>query len=301
MNKAVGMLVLAVALWGTTIAPTKWAMESVHPFTLTFLRLSVASLVFVPYAWFSAVKRSGKPSIPWRRMSMLSFTGVSGYFLLNYYGISMTSGVNAGILNASLPLFTIVLAAFYLKEKIKIPQWIGLMLGLIGVMVISIHPSEGNGSSFLGDILILASCLVWAIYVVQMKQPQGEADLPSELFTGVTLMLGAIMLIPFAAFEVSWYGLPPLSIKMLVSVGFLVIGPTILAYWLWNKALESVSAARAGVYLNTLPLVSVLTAIVMLDESVSWRTILGGLLILGGVFWAERKKTTPIINVSEQA
>ncbi|MGD8190088.1 DMT family transporter [Brevibacillus ginsengisoli] len=300
MNKSIGMLVLAVALWGTTVAPSKWAMEDVHPFTLTFLRLSIASLFFMPYAWFKAVKTNGRPNIAWKRISMLSFTGVSGYFLLNYYGLSMTSGVNSGILNASLPLFTIVLAAIYLKEQIRIPQWIGLILGLAGVIVISVHPSEGNGSSLWGDLLILASCFVWAIYVVQMKRPGEEAELPSELFTALTFMLGACMLIPFTAFEIGMYGLPDITQKLLVSVAFLAAGPTIAAYWLWNKALESVSAARAGVYLNTLPLISVLTAILLLGESVSWRTVVGGILILGGVLWAERKKAVPLMNVHEQ-
>lgn len=291
MNKAIGMLILSVALWGMTIAPTKWAMESIHPFTLTFLRLFLASLLFVPFTWMRASKTRGKLSIPWKRLNILSFTGVSGYFLFSYYGISLTSGVNASILSASLPLFTIILAAVYLKERIRLPQWIGLLLGLVGVVVISLQSNENNGSSLLGDILVLASCLVWAIYVVQMKRPQEEVELPSELFTALTLMLGALMLLPFAAIETWLVGLPDLSAKTSLSLAFLVLGPTIAAYWLWNKALESVSAASAGVYLNTLPLVSVLTAIFLLNESVTWRTVLGGSFILIGVFWAERRKS----------
>lgn len=303
MNKAIGMLILSVVLWGMTIAPTKWAMESVHPFTLTFLRLFLASLLFVPFTWMRAKKAGGVIRIPWKRMSMLSFTGVSGYFLFGTYGISLTSGVNASILSASLPLFTIIFAAVYLKERIRTPQWLGILLGIVGVLIISVQSNQGSNGSLLGDILVLTSCFIWAIYVVQMKRPQDEAELPSELFTALTLMLGAIMLVPFAAVETWMVGLPPLPLKGWLSLGYLVLGSSIAAYWLWNKALESVSAASAGVYLNTLPLVSVLTAIVLLNEAVTWRTILGGSFILIGVFWAERYKaaSNSVTDLTEQA
>lgn len=303
MNKSVGMLILAVVLWGMTIAPTKWAMEFVHPFTLTFLRLFLASLLFVPFAWIRAKKASGVITIPWKRMSILSFTGVSGYFLFGNYGISLTSGVNASILSASLPLFTIIFASVYLKERIRTPQWLGIILGVIGVLIISVQSNQDGNGSILGDILVLASCFIWAIYVVQMKRPQEEAELPSELFTALTLLLGAIMLIPFATVETWMVGLPQLTWKTWFSLGFLVLGSSIAAYWLWNKALESVSAASAGVYLNTLPLVSVVTAIVLLNETVTWRTVLGGSFILGGVFWAERSKNAErsVAGVTEQA
>ncbi len=299
MNRATIMLVAAVILWGTTIAPNKWALEGVHPFTLILIRLGLASLLMLPLAWTRW--RRGNPHQPvrWRRLAALSFTGVAGYFLFNYYGIALTSGVNASILSASLPLFTLLLAGFWLKERITLPQWSGLMLGITGVLLISVQPDGANSSSRIGDILVLVSCLIWAVYVIQLKRPKGEEKLPSELVTALTLALGALMLLPAAAVEVAVFGWPSVTPKSVGSIAFLVVGPTILGYWLWNKGMEGVSAGSAGLYLNTLPLVSVVTAILLLGETVTWRTLVGGVLILTGVFWAERRRAAVITDLGK--
>lgn len=136
------MLLLAIALWGMTIAPTKWAMESFPPLTLTFLRLFVASLLFLPFAWRKARKEAGSELvIPWRRMYSLSFTGVAGYFLFNYLGVAQTSGLHASIISALLPLCTMLMAAFYLKERMGATQWLGLLTGLAGVLLVTAQPS----------------------------------------------------------------------------------------------------------------------------------------------------------------
>lgn len=290
VKKANVMLIVAVVLWGITIAPTKWALETLHPFTLTFLRLLIASVFFLPYAWSKAKSVSPSFTIPWSRMAMLSFTGVAGYFLFGYSGIALTSGVNASILSASLSLFTLLLAAIYLKEAITAPQWFGLLMGVIGVLFISIQPEAQSGSSLVGDVLVLVSSFIFAAYVVLLKRPKAEAQLPSELFTALTLSISGVMILPFAVAEVWVYGLPVFTTKVLISLVFLVFGSTIMAYWLWNKGLESSSAAQAGVYLNALPLVSVVSSIALLGEAVTWRTLIGGSLVLLGVFYAEKKR-----------
>jgi drug/metabolite transporter (DMT)-like permease len=283
-------LITAVVLWGMTIVPTKWALETIPPFTLMVMRLFAASLIFLPYAWIKTRKTARSVRIRWGRMSVLSFTGVAGYFLFNSAGVSLTSGVNASIIFAALPLFTLLLAAFYLKERISAAQWFGLALGTTGVVMITVQPQSLNNHSLLGDLLVLASMLVFAIYVIQMKRPQEEAALPSELFTALTIFIGGLMILPFAAVETWLHGWPTLTTKALVSVLLLTFGSTILAYWMWNKGLESTTAAKAGIYLNTMPLISVLSSIFLLGEELTWRTVAGGLFVLFGVYWAERRK-----------
>lgn len=300
MKKAELMLMAAVLFWGMTIAPTKWALESIPPLTLIFLRLALGSLIFLPFAW----KVSGGlqwAAVPWKRLASLSFTGVAGYFLFQYVGVSMTSGVNASIISASLPLCTIILAAAYLKEKITRNQWLGLLLGMAGVLAITIHPGSGGaqGSSLLGDLLVLVGHVIWAMYVIQLKRPRGEETLPSEMFTTLTLVIGGLMVLPFAAAELWYLGMPEVSAKGMGSLAALVLGPTILAYWLWNRGIESVSAGKAGLYLNTMPLISVITSILLLGEALTWRTLMGGLLVIAGVFWAEKK--TRVYTAASQA
>ena len=100
-------------IMGTAIAPTKWALESMQPFTLLFIRLFFAGGICLLFS-FKQLKRSVvHKQVPWKRMSLLSFTGVAGYFMFTSYGISLTSGLHVSIIDAALPLVTILFSAFF--------------------------------------------------------------------------------------------------------------------------------------------------------------------------------------------
>ncbi|MGG2094049.1 EamA family transporter [Bacillus sp. S13(2024)] len=286
--RGIFMLIIAIMLWGIAIAPTKWALHSFPPFILLFLRLSLAGCLFLPFYW-SEVRRS---YIPWKRIIILSFTGVAGYFMFTSYGISLTSGMHVSIIDATLPLFIIMFSAVFLKEKISWKYWIGMFLGMCGVLLITIPGNQNEGtSSFIGDLLILASTILFAFYNILLKQPKEEANLTSGAFTTLTLLVGAIIVLPFTTFEVSYRGIPDaITWKAWGSLVYLIVGPTILAYLLWNKVLEEVSAAVGGMYLNVLPLVSIMASVILLDEVITWRIVVGGGLVLLAVIWAEQAK-----------
>lgn len=231
-------------------------------------------------------------------MSLLAFTGVAGYFMFTSYGISLTSGLHVSIIDAALPLVTILFSAFFLKEKIRLNYWIGIILGAIGVLFITI-PSKGVDQevSLIGDVLILLSTFLFAFYTVLLKRPKQEQYLSNEVFTTLTLIIGAVILLPFALVEILYYGFPKIETwKTGFSVMYLVIGATILAYWFWNKALERVSASVSGLYLNALPLISIVTSIILLNESLTWRVIMGASLVLIGVGWADKQKIRNLLK-----
>lgn len=290
--KAISMLCIAIILWGTAIAPTKWALESIQPFTLLFLRLSLAGIICVCFSFHDIKNSIVNKIIPWKRMSLLSFAGVAGYFMFTSVGISLTSGLHVSIIDAVLPLVTILFSALFLKEKIRMNYWIGIVLGLIGVLCITIPSGDGNGeASLLGDILILCSTFLFAFYTILLKRPKEEKNVSNKVFTTVTLLIGAVMLIPFAAIETLYNGFPKIETwKTGLSLIYLVVGATILAYWFWNKALESISASVSGLYLNVLPLVSIIASVVLLNESLTWRILIGMSFVLFGVLWADQEK-----------
>lgn len=169
--------------------------SSFYPHVFTIL---IVGSLFLPFAWKRRTKTAWKSSpvplaIPWIRIAKLSFTGVAGYFLLNTYGMSLTSGVNARIISATLPLFTLMLAALYLKERISLSQWTGLLLGIAGVLIITVHSQANQQQSLWGDLLVLGSQLIWTVYIMQLKCPKGEERLSSELFTALSFLVGALM------------------------------------------------------------------------------------------------------------
>ncbi|PFE20847.1 hypothetical protein CN279_28220 [Bacillus anthracis] len=296
--KEICMLLVAVILWGTAIAPTKWALESMQPFTLLFIRLFFAGGICLLFSFKQLKKSVVHKQVPWKRMSLLSFTGVAGYFMFTSYGISLTSGLHVSIIDAALPLVTILFSAFFLKEKIQVNYWIGIALGGAGVLLITIPTSNVDQEvSLIGDILILLSTFLFAIYTVLLKRPKQEQYLSNKVFTTLTLIIGAVILLPFATVETFYYGFPKVETwKAGLSIIYLVIGATILAYWFWNRALESVSASVSGLYLNALPLISIVASIVLLDEALTWKIVIGGSLVLIGVGWADKQKISKLLK-----
>ncbi|MFD0770007.1 DMT family transporter [Bacillus sp. CGMCC 1.60114] len=286
--RGIFMLIIAIMLWGIAIAPTKWALHSFPPFTLLFLRLSLAGCLSFSFHW----KEMRQTYIPWNRIIVLSFTGVAGYFMFTSYGISLTSGMHVSIIDATLPLFIIMFSAVFLKEKVSWKYWIGMLAGMSGVLLITIPGNQNEStSSFIGDLLILVSTTLFAFYNILLKQPKEEANVTSGAFTTLTLLVGAIIVLPFAIFEVAYQGIPDvITWNAWGSLVYLIIGPTIFAYLLWNKALEEVSAAVGGMYLNILPVVSIIASVILLGEVITWRIVLGGGLVLLAVIWAEQEK-----------
>ncbi|WP_080547286.1 DMT family transporter [Bacillus pseudomycoides] len=290
--KEISMLLVAVILWGIAIAPTKWALESIQPFTLLFLRLCFAGGICLLFSFQPLRKSIVNRNVPWKRISLLSFTGVAGYFMFTSYGISLTSGLHVSIIDAALPLVTIIFSALFLKEKIQLNYWIGIILGFIGVVCITM-PSGNNdqSASLIGDILILLSTFLFAFYTILLKRPKQEKNLSNEVFTTLTLIIGAMILFPFAVIETFYYGLPQIDTwKTGLSFTYLVVCATILAYWFWNKALERVSASVSGLYLNALPPISIIASVILLNESLTWKILIGGCLVLFGVIWADQDK-----------
>ncbi len=298
--KEICMLLVAVILWGAAIAPTKWALESIQPFTLLFIRLLFAGGICLLFSFKQLKKSVVHKQVPWKRMSLLSFTGVAGYFMFTSYGISLTSGLHVSIIDAALPLVTILFSAFFLKEKIQLNYWIGIVSGIVGVLLITIPSSNVDQEvSLIGDILILLSTFLFAFYTVLLKRPKQEQYLSNKVFTTLTLVIGAVILLPFAMAETFYYGFPEIETwKTKFSIMYLVIGATILAYWFWNRALEKVSASVSGLYLNALPLISIVASIVLLDESLTWKIIIGGSLVLIGVGWADKQKIGNLLKGS---
>lgn len=189
-----------------------------------------------------------------------------------------------------------------MREKIQPNYWIGIILGAIGVLLITISSNNADQEvSLIGDILILLSTFLFAFYTVLLKQPKQEQYLSNKVFTTLTLIIGSVILLPFAMVETFYYGFPKIETwKTGLSVMYLVIGATILAYWFWNKALERVSASVSGLYLNALPLISIVASIVLLNESLTWRIVMGGSLVLFGVVWADKSKLIDLFIISRQ-
>lgn len=277
----------AVFIWGLTFVPSKIALAEMGPFALAALRFCVALAILLPTLSRSRLSSDELRQLPWRTLATLGFTGVALYFGFQNLGLARTSATEAGLISGSVPAVTAALSALVLRERLPIPRILGIAGSMAGVAVMILGSSPSGGGSLAGDLLMLVSAVAWAIYTLTNKEIGGKV--PDGFLLVSTIAFGALFLAPAAVFEVATAGFGPISLDGWLSVLFLGLGGSAAAFFCWNAALRRLDASEAPTYINLVPLVTVLSAALMLGERLAPSRLLGGALVIAGVYLAGRE------------
>jgi drug/metabolite transporter (DMT)-like permease len=284
----------AIIFWGLSFIATKVALREINPFTLLTLRFGMGGLLLLLFQ-LQKDKRFLKKfySKDWISIILLALIGVSAHTLLQAYGLLYTTAINTGWLIAIMPICIAIAARFYLGEPITLRKIGGIILGFLGVSLII---SKGIfslslfrlGSTF-GDFLILISALTWTAFTVGGRGFLSRFS-PLAAITPI-IILGSFLTFPFTLLKWEWNHLFQLSLAAWVSVLFLGILCSGLAYLFWYAALEKKDSSTVGVYLYLEPFVTLIGAYFFLNEEIRWITLTGGGLILLGVYLATRRSS----------
>ncbi|ADX73849.1 DMT family transporter [Pseudarthrobacter phenanthrenivorans] len=276
--RAAVYLILANLFWAGNFVVGQAAMKTMEPLQLTFWRwvLAAVPLLVLAHAvekpdWRAALRR-------WPVLLLLSGLGMSGYTLLLYSALQHTSALNASLVTAANPALILVMAVVLLRDRPRPLSWVGVALGLLGVLIVLTAGSFERLLTFsinTGELLIVGAITVWGLYTIIARR----LDVPAITSTAVQVAMAAVVLLPFAVATGS--GLPG-SPSEGWSLAFIAVFPSLGSYLLWNLALKRTSAANAGNYLN---LIAVFTAVitVVLGQPITVPQILGGALVISGV------------------
>ncbi len=283
MPPRVGAL-LAILFWGVSFVATKALVREISPTTLIFSRAGLGTLLLASILAFRR-QSAWPPRDALAPLATMGFVGVAFHQVLQAYALRLTSAVNTGWLIGLTPLWSALLAALLLKERFGARKIAGLAAGFAGAGLVVTRGQIGVHLLALpatrGDLLILASTLNWAFYTVLGHGVIRRLG-PTRATAGA-MLLGWLMLLPvFAAFS-GWNEYARLSPGSWLALLFLGIACSGLGYLFWYGALERVEASRVAAFLYLEPLVTLAAAVVVLGEPVGWTTVLGGLLVLGGV------------------
>jgi len=279
----------AVIFWGISFVATKAALREISPPTLIFTRfaLGVALLLII-------VRLRRGQSLPprssWPVLIVMGFFGIFVHQMLQAFGLTLTTAVHTGWLIGLTPIWSALLSVMMKKERFTGWKLAGLLGGFAGGLLV-ISRGRFNREIFQlpatrGDFLILLSTINWAVYSVLGHTT--IKGLGSARATAGSMVFGWLMLAPLFLWRRGWNELPQLSIGGCGAVLFLGIGCSGLGYLFWYGALERIEVSRVAAFLYIEPLVTLLAAVVLLNELVSATTILGGLLVLLSVFVMQR-------------
>lgn len=282
--------ILAIVFWGLSFVATKAALQEISPVTLIFTRFALGVLLLIAIV-SARRKRLTPPRDTWTGLAWMGFVGVFVHQMLQAHALTLTSAVNTGWLIGLIPIWSAVLSALLLKERFGAAKIVGLAVGFLGAALVVTQgrlESVGLVPATRGDLLVLASTVNWAVYTVLGRSVLHRLD-PLVATVG-SMFLGWVMLGPFFVLGTGWQEFPRLTVTGWGAVLFLGIACSGLGYLLWYSALARLEASRVASFLYLEPLVTVIGAALLLDEPVRPVTVIGGLLLLGGVLLVQRAK-----------
>jgi len=287
---AILLMVAVMCLWGSTFVVTKETIVEIPPLTLAFIRVSIGALVLAPFALYRHRRAPPGQSLPWLAIAQLGFIGVAFYYTAFNLGMSRTSASQGALVQSCIPAMTALVAVVLLRERASRTRLAGIALSIVGVLVIFSGSAAGHaGASLSGNVLIFASVIAWGVYTSIAKR---IADFDSVVVTACIIGCGALMLLPLALFESGTADFPMLTARGWAGMFYLGALASGIAFLVYNYSLRYMEAGQAGVFANLIPVVGVLSGIVFLHEPLSWRSILGGLVVMLGVWITGAQKSS---------
>jgi len=282
----------AVIIWGFSFIAIKIAIAEVHPFALLALRFGIGAILlcFIQFHrdryFLSAFTKRD-----WISILLLAVIGIAGHNLLQAYGLLFTTAINTGWIIAVQPLFIALSARLFLAETITPRKAVGIILGFSGVFLII---SRGVFSltlfrmaSTFGDLLVLLSAVTWTAFTVGGRGFLSRFP-PLAAITPI-MSVGFLINLLLSSSKGPWNIHFHLSLASWISIMFLGIFCSGLAYFFWYSALEKKDSSLVGIYLYLEPFVTLIGACFFLGEDIRWITLVGGGLTLLGVYLATRK------------
>ncbi|WP_223805359.1 DMT family transporter [Tsuneonella flava] len=276
-------LCIVILFWSGNFIVGRAVNGVIPPFTLAFVRWTGALLAVLPFAWRHLVADKAILIERWRTVLALGITGVAAFNAFVYSGLRFTTASNGLLLQAAIPALVLVFNRLFFRDRASLLQIIGVALSMLGVVVIVLrgHLAElAHLQLNFGDFLILCGVVCWALYTAFLRL---RPDCHPLSFLVVTFAIGAIAMLPFAAFEMRAGATIPLRADVIGAFVYVAIFPSLVAYVLYNAAVAKLGAAPAGQMITLMPLFGALLAAALLGEALHSYHITGMLLIFGGI------------------
>ncbi len=283
---ALAAILATVIFWGYSFVSTKIILRELPPVTIAFFRQIIAATILVILLcikkWF--VKMPLKDIL---LLSASSLFGIVLYFLFENIGLKYTTASNASIIVAAVPIFTLVTESLFYKFKITARVTVCVFVSIIGVFLVIFEQGslDFSNNSLIGNLLMLGAMIVWVIYTIICKSF-------SEKYRGIVvttyqMIAASILFIPFIVNEIpQWNGLSAYSMVNLLYLGLFC---SALAYYLYSFAVKNLGATVSSLFLNLIPVVSIIGGVLILKESVSFFQIGGMLLIMLSLIFVRGK------------
>lgn len=283
-SKTYVLLVLAAAAWGFQPICIKWLVPEWSPVTITFMRYVFLSAILMGMAWLQEGRRMMPRGRDWWYLLGMGISGVMLNNVLQFTGLLTTTVTNCTLISATTPAITALLAVLFIRERLGLLAWGGIVLSFCGVLLIV---SQGEMAVIqaiafnVGDVYCFLSQIVWAIYsllglqVMQRLSPLSVTAWGALLGGAATGLYGAAD----GSLQVTVLPLPAMA-----SFAYAVLVGGVMAMVCWNLGVKHAGPSLTAIFLNIMPIVGMLAGHVFFGDVIGSIQLCGAAAICGGVY-----------------
>ncbi|MFC4401541.1 DMT family transporter [Gracilibacillus xinjiangensis] len=291
--KAYLLLILTAIFYAGNLIVGKPVTAEIPPITLSFFRYLIAAFVILPLGYREWKNNKALWKKEWKAILSLSVTGLVFFNIFVYSALNYTTSINAGIVEASTPIFTLLLTLLLFGEKFNHKQMVGVFISLFGVFIVITKGSLEviMGLQFnSGDLIMLLAMITWALYSILIKNHIWKFPTYGALL--VMSVVALIIFIPLMLLEMKGIKQIEWSWPIIGGLIYLGIFPSLIALIAYNKGVQEIGPSRASIFLNLVPVFTMTGAVVFLQEAVTIVQITGVLFVIVGVIVTNRTRAT---------
>ena len=295
-------LSITSVIWGIGAVLIKYSLNYTSPFTFLFYRFAIVAIIFLPI-FIHQIKKTKLKFKDLPILILLGFMAGTLNLTLLFYGMKLTSAIEATFINALSPIIIIIGGAVFLKEQITTLEKIGAIFAFVGSIFIIIQPILANGqlalTSLEGNILVFLGTIFWVIYSLMARKHESAKKCSPLILTSFTFIIGFLTIIPFFLVEKIQLAEPLFWVNPHAVPGiiYMAILGSCIGFFCYNLGFSLIEASEATIFSYLTPVFAIPLAVLWLGEKIDQWFVIGAVLIFIGVFLTEYKgKSLKITN-----
>ncbi|HWR39617.1 MAG TPA: DMT family transporter [Patescibacteria group bacterium] len=295
------LMVSAALFWSGAFIAGKLSIPEFPVFSLTFFRFLIA----LPFIFFILSRQSDNALLPsqqqWPPLILLGVVGTFLYHALFFSCLKYTTAINSSLIGASLPMLTTLLSIVFVGEQVTLPRAAGILAAFIGITLV-VTDGDWHVLTRLdfntGDLMMFAAVLAWAVYSILSRVFMTRYQLSPVMLTAYTFLVCTALCLPLAVPELATGFLANVSLTGWLAVIYMALFASVLGYWFQLIAVEKIGASRTSVFVNLVPIFTIIQSSLVLHEPVGFFKLAGAAVIIAGVYIATRPAASATVIIS---